>query len=211
VKVMLATLGGEPATVRSTIEAMGDPARNQPGVPCPVVIVPRGTANPIVHKLGILSEDNKTNSVLLRKDGSIAVAFSGFMHTHNNRNAHRYAGFHANVIQRADEQWVSAALQRGDPEAARKHILTLAPVPDPNAVDERGRKLSPPVHSLPHLRARARVYAAFKEWDKALADAEEVVSRQINTDGSLSLRTEELDESEALRDEIRNLGNARAQ
>jgi len=210
VKVMLATLGGEPATVRANIEAMGDPARNQPGVPCPVVIVPGGTANPIVHKLGILSEDNKTNSVLLRKDGGIAVALSGFMHTHNNRNANRYAGFHANVIQRLDEEFVTNALERGDRDAARTFIFTHAPLHDPDAVDERGRKLPPPVHSSPHLRARARVYAAFEEWNKALADAEEVVLRQIQIDGSLSMRTNDLDESEALRDSIQERMKARS-
>jgi len=209
VKLMLATLGGEPAAVRASIEATGDPARNQPGIPCPVVIVPGGTANPMVHKLGILSEDEKTNSVLLRNDGSIAVALSGFMHTHNNRNAHRYAGLHANVIQRLDEEFVTNALQRGDRDAARTFIFTHAPLHDPNAVDERGRKRPTPVHSLPHLRARARVYAAFEEWDKALADAEEVVLRQLQIDGSMSMRTDDLDESEALRDEILSLSNPR--
>ncbi len=43
---------------------------------------------------------------------------------------------------------------------------------------------------------------ALEEWNKALADAEEVVERQLSNDGGLSLRTSELDESEALRDEI---------
>ena len=46
---------------------------------------------------------------------------------------------------------------------------------------------------------------ALKEWDKALADAEEVVQRQLGTDGGMSLRTPELDASEALRDGILKL------
>ena len=73
---------------------------------------------------------------------------------------------------------------------------------DPNAVDARGRKLAKPTYSLAHLRARARVYMALKEWDKALADAEEVVQRQLGTDGGMSLRTDELDASEELRNTI---------
>jgi hypothetical protein len=44
---------------------------------------------------------------------------------------------------------------------------------------------------------------ALKEWDKALADAEEVVQQQLGTDGGMSLRTDELDESERLRDMIK--------
>lgn len=46
---------------------------------------------------------------------------------------------------------------------------------------------------------------ALKEYDKALADAEEVVQRQLGTDGRMSLRTQELDVSEALRDSILKL------
>ena len=56
--------------------------------------------------------------------------------------------------------------------------------------------------SIPHLRGRARVHMALGQWDAALADAEEVVARKTARDASLSLRTDELDESEALRDEI---------
>jgi hypothetical protein len=43
---------------------------------------------------------------------------------------------------------------------------------------------------------------ALGERDKALADAEEVVQRQLGTDGGMSLRTKELDEAEQLRDHI---------
>ena len=82
-------------------------------------------------------------------------------------------------------------------------IFALAPPFDPNAVDAKGRKLpKPPAISLAQLRARARVYMALKEWDKALADAEEVVQRQLGTDGGMSLRTDELDASEELKNTI---------
>jgi hypothetical protein len=198
VKVMLATLGGEPDAIRVNLEELIDPNRKQPGVESPVLIVPGGINNPVVYRLGMLSEDQKINSVLLRKDGSIALAMSGFIGSHNSN----YVVTHANVIQRADEEFVNEALKRGEVETAKARILSLAPVFDPNEVDEKGRKLKAPVYSLAHLRARARVYMALKEWEKALADAQEVVQRQLSTDGGMSLRTDELDESEKLRDSI---------
>ena len=68
-----------------------------------------------------------------------------------------------------------------------------------------------PKHSTAHLRARAKVYMTLKEWDKALEDAEEVYSRAFSQAGSMSLRTEELDEAEALRDEIKVLLDAKGQ
>jgi hypothetical protein len=46
---------------------------------------------------------------------------------------------------------------------------------------------------------------ALKQWDKALADAEEVVQRQRGIGGGMSLRTAELDEAEALRNSILEL------
>lgn len=198
VKVMLATLGGEPETVRANLEGLMDPKRKLAGVESPVLILPGGLANPLVHRLGILSEDEKFNSVLVRKDGRIALAMSGFIGSHNSN----YVDIPANVILRADEEFVNEALKRGDIQSAKDRIFTLAPAVDPNAVDEKGRKLRPTVYGLSHLRARARVYMALKEWEKALTDAEEVVQRQLSTDGGMSLRTDELDESEALRDSI---------
>lgn len=199
VKVMLATLGGEPDAIRKNLEGLIDTKRKQVGIQSPVLSVPGGVGNPLIQRLGMLSEDEKFNSVLLRKDGRIALAMSGFIGSHNSN----YVEIPANVIHRVDEDFVGEALKRGDLQLAKDRIFTLAPFFDPNSVDEKGRKLKAPVYSLSHLRARARVYMALKEWDKALADAEEVVQRQMSTDGGMSLRTDELDESEALRDMIR--------
>ena len=83
--------------------------------------------------------------------------------------------------------------------------MTLAPPYDPNAVDEKGRKLKKPEQHIAHVRARVRVFMALKDYDKALADAEEVYSRQYAADSGMSQRTMELDEAEKLRDEIRML------
>lgn len=202
VKVMLVTLGGEPDAIRANLDALVDPKRKQPGVQCPVLILPGGAANPLVQRLGIHSEDQNLNSVLLRKDGRIALAMSGSMGTQDNR----YVSTAANVIAMADEEFITAALERGDVEGAKQRILTLAPPFDPNALDEKGRKqLRAPAYGISHLRARARVYMALKEWDKALADANEVVTRQLGTDGGMSLRTKELDEAEEMLATMRKL------
>jgi hypothetical protein len=114
----------------------------------------------------------------------------------------RGGGTLSDVICHQDELAVIAALERGDVQSAKEHIMALAPPFDPDAVDERGRKIKKPTYHTAHLRARARVYMALKEWDKALADAEEIYSRQYGTDSGMSLRTAELDEAEQLRDEI---------
>lgn len=192
VKVMLAQFGGDAAATRAALLA------SRSKIDCPVLIVPGGLNNPLVHRLGILSEDQKLNSVLLRKDGRIACFVSGLA-----KQGGRGDFTLGNVVMQEDENAVTAALERGEIEATKEKILALAPPYDETAIDAKGRKLPKPTHSLAHLRARARVYMALKEWDKALADAEEVVKRQMGTDGGMSLRTDELDESEALRDTIR--------
>ncbi len=192
VKVMLATLGGDAAATRSALLA------GRSKIDCPVLSIPGGIKNPLVQRLGLLSEDDKINSVLIRKDGRIATVLSGLV-----SQSGRGGVTLGNVVAQEDEKAIAAALERGEIQAAQEKILALAPPFDPNAVDAKGRKLPKPNISSAHLRARARVYMALKEWDKALADAEEVVQRQLGTDGGMSLRTAELDESERLRETIK--------
>lgn len=190
VKVLLATFGGDPAAAQAELFA------SRSKLDCPVFSVPGGMANPLVHRLGILSEDTSPNWVLLDKQGRILTVISGLS---SNKNG----GTLINVVACQDERVVNAALEKGDIEGAKKFILALAPPFDPDAVDEKGRKIAKkPTFNIAHLRARAKVYMALKEWDKALADAEETVHMQLNTDGGMSLRTDELDEAEQLRDEI---------
>lgn len=193
VNVMLALLGGDAAATRAALLA------GRSKVDCPVLSIPDGMKNPLTHRLGLLSEDDKINSVLIRKDGRITTVLSGLV-----SQSGRGGVTLGNVVAQEDENAIAAALERGDIQAAKEKILALAPPFDPNAVDAKGRKLPKPTYSLSHLRARARVYMALKEWDKALADAEEVVQRQLGTDGGMSLRTDELDESERLRDTIKS-------
>jgi hypothetical protein len=190
IKIYLATLGGDAETIRASI--------GEKELQCPVLILEKGTDNPLVHRLGVLSEDTNFNSVLLGNDGRIVAAVSGLA-----RQSSKSGTTLVNVIQQMDEEFVSTSLENGKVEQARDYILKLIPPFDPEAVDDRGRKLKKPRYSLSHLRARARVYMALGKLDLALADAEEVVQRQLGTDGGMSLRTDELDESEALRDSIK--------
>lgn len=190
VKVLMAMLDGDADSIRAALL--------DSKITCPTLTVPGGVTNPLINRLGILSEDNKINSLLLGKDGRIAVMISGLTNERNENSA-----YINNAIVSQDEKAITSALERGEIEAAKARILALAPPYDPNAVDERGRKRPKPTYNLAHLRARARVYMALKDYDNALADAEEVVQRQTGSDGGMSLRTEDLDVSEALRDTIR--------
>jgi len=188
VKILLASFGEDPAAMHAELLA------SRSNLDCPVYSIPGGITNPLVHRLGILSEDNSFNSVLIKKDGRILSVVSGLVGKSDSTLA--------KVVTSQDEEFVNTALEKGENEKAKEYIMAIAPPFDPEAVDEKGRKLKKPEISLPHLRARANVYLALGEIDLALADAEEVVQRQIGTDGGMSLRTDELDESEALRDRI---------
>jgi len=188
VKVALAVFGDEPAQV-----VLQD--RNRKPAPCAMLALPGGADNPLVHRLGMLDTKGGVNSVIIDRQGRVLTALSS--------QATQSGATMVNVLARQDELKVNALIDAGKAEEAKTFILGLAPEYDPEAVDERGRKLPPPKHHISHLRARARVYMALKEWDKALADAEQVCSSQLGTDGGMSLRTDELDESEALRDAIK--------
>jgi hypothetical protein len=182
-------LDGTADTIRAGYEGK-EPA-------CPLLSVPNGMKNLLIHRLGIQSEDNQLNSILIDQKGRIALMASGL--GLSNRGG---AIAHINVIAGEEEKSVVALLEGGDLQAAKDRIFLLAPPYDPEAVDERGRKPKKPEPNLAYLRARARVYMAQKDYKAALADMEEVVSRQIGNDGGMSLRTKELDDAEKLRDEI---------
>jgi hypothetical protein len=171
-------------------------SRSETQLDSPVLHLPGGLDHPLVQRLGIQSAGEA--AVLVDKQGRILMARSGLSFSEVESSFR-------NAVTWQDELAVREALERGDVEAARSRIMALAPPYDPEAVDDRGRKLRKPNYDLAHLRARARVYMALEEWDKALADAEQVVERQLSAAGGMSLRTDELDQSEALRDRIREL------
>lgn len=190
VDAMVAMLAeGDAGAIRESMQVH----RSDKQLESPILQIPGGMSHPLVHRLGLLSENE--GAVMIDKQGRILTVISGIPFG---------SAPHAleNTVLRQDEKAVNEALARGEIQAAKERIMALAPPYDPEAVDEKGRKLRKPEYSLPHLRARARVYMALKQWDKALADAEVVVKRQLGTAGGMSLRTDELDESEALRDSI---------
>lgn len=169
---------------------------NPTAITCPVFMIPGGINNSIVTQFGLLNEPGKCNAIIVRPDGSIAAALS----TLNLRHE-----IISNIIEWHDEEAVTDAIARGDIEEAKRIAFLRAPTEPPISTDPKKKniKLIPP--SLVHLRARARVYFALKEYDKALADAEEIFSQQRGIDGGMSLRTKLLDSDEQFRDQLLEL------
>lgn len=189
VKVVVAVLDAD-------AEMLGPVLEERP-LECEVVLVPGGVDHPLVRQFGVLDEDERSNVLVIRPDGKVVNVLSGLSMARANGDVIM------NIIEWQDREAVMTLLEEGKVEEARKMIMTLAPPYDPEAVDEKGRKLKKPEYSLSHLRARARVYLAMKDWDRALADAEEVAKRKMQKDGWMSLRTEQLDEDEAFLETVR--------
>ena len=158
----------------------------------PTLLLPGGMSHPIVQQLGILDEKAKPNIALVRPDGSIAVFLSGLTMNAQNGNAIQ------NIIEHHDEQLVDEALARGDLEEAKRLAFAYAPV---EQVKPEGapKNWKPKALTVPHLRARAKVYMAMKDWKAAYADAQWVYLEVKKKAGWLSMRTRELDEMEAMK------------
>ncbi len=157
----------------------------------PTLLVPGGLKNPIVRKLGILAEDTKPNILMLRPDGSIAIALSGL--TMSAQKGYVIQ----NVIELHDEKMVDEALARGDLDEAKRLAFAYAPVEEPTPPGEKKKK--PAKISVPHLRSRAKVYLAMGDPKVAYADAEQVYLAVNIAAGYISMRTDELEETEALK------------
>ncbi|MGB0596179.1 MAG: hypothetical protein ACPGLY_05785 [Rubripirellula sp.] len=164
---------------------------------CETMLVPGGLTNPLTRQWNIVDEDQQPNALVLRPDGKIAIAISGLTMSRAKPE------LIMNLIDRQDEQTVIDLLELGETEKAAELIFQLAPPFDPEAVDEKGRKLKKPVFNYVHLRARARVYAALKNWNAALADAEEAVQFLTAKGGWMSMRPDDLDQAEVLLADIR--------
>ena len=144
--------------------------------------------------LGILDEDQRPNLLILRPDGSIAAAVSGLTMQYQKENVVQ------NVIEWHDERLVDLALQQGDIEEAKRLAFAFVPPVDPSA-DETKKPASSPV-VVPHLRSRAKVYMAMEDWESAFEDIQAVYLQVNSKAGWLSMRTEELAKTEALKVEI---------
>jgi hypothetical protein len=155
----------------------------------PTLLVPGGMQNPIVRKIGILAEETKPNILILRPDGSIVVALSGLSHGKGN--------VLQNVIEFNDEKMVDEALARKDLDEAKRLAFAYAPLEEPTPEGEKKKK--PVKISIPHLRSRAKVYQAMGNLKAAYADAEQVYLAVNIKAGYISMRTDELEETEALK------------
>jgi hypothetical protein len=157
----------------------------------PTLLVPAGMGSPIVRKLGILAEETRPNIVILRPDGSIAIALSGLTMSAQKSDVVR------NVLEWHDEKAVDEALARGDLDEAKRLAFAFAPLPEPTP---EGEKKKPVIKiSIPHLRSRAKVYLAMGDLEAALADAEQSYLAVNSQAGYISMRTDELEETEAIK------------
>jgi hypothetical protein len=157
----------------------------------PTLLVPNGIHNPIVRKLGILAEETRANILILRPDGSIAVALSGLTMSAQKGYVIQH------VIELHDEKAVDKALARGDLNEAKRLAFAFAPVEEPTPA---GKKKKPVQKlSIPHLRSRAKVYLAMGDLEAALADAEQSYLAVNSQAGYISMRTDELEETVALK------------
>lgn len=187
------------ATVFSDDAAAIGAELNERNVPdeFPTMLVPGGIKNPIVHKLGILDEDERPNFVILRPDGSIAVTLSGLTMSAQHGDVIQ------NVIECHDEKAVDEALASGDLEEAKRLAFAFAPIDETIATDQKKKPANK--ISNPHLRSRAKVYTAMKNWEAAFKDAQEAYLEVNSRAGWLSMRTDELDEIEMLKATINRL------
>ncbi|MDP7655183.1 MAG: hypothetical protein QF706_03870, partial [Roseibacillus sp.] len=137
----------------------------------------------------------KPNLLLLRPDGSIALSLSGL--------TMRFLGDNViqNVIELHDEKMVDEALTRGDLDEAKRLAFAFAPVEGPTPEGEK-KKPAPKI-SIPHLRSRAKVCLAMGDLKAAYADAEQVYLTVKQKAGYISMRTDDLEETEALLETIR--------
>jgi hypothetical protein len=155
----------------------------------PTLLVPGGIQNPLVRKLGILAEETKPNILILRPDGSIVVALSGLSASKGN--------VLQNVIESYDEKLVDNTLARKDLDEAKRLAFAHAPV---KQVRPEGapKNWKPKKIGVPHLRSRAKVYLAMGKFEAAQADIQAVFLKVNSTAGYISMRTDVLEETEAL-------------
>jgi hypothetical protein len=166
----------------------------------PTMLLPEGIRNPVVQKLGIVEGGKELPAhrrppslLLLRPDGGIALMLSGPWVRHEVIQ---------NVIEAHDERMIDEALTRGDLDEAKRLVFAHAPVEQVRPADAP-RNWKPKKISIPHLRSRAKVYLATGNLNAALADAEQVYLAEKQKAGYISMRTDDLEETEALRETIR--------
>ncbi len=185
VNLIAAVLDDDAQAARIAIEAKKKPDT------FPTLLVPGGMQNPLVRKLGILAEETRPNLILLRPNGSIAITLSGLTMSAQKGNVIQ------NVIEWHDEKVVDEALALGNLEEAKRLAFAFAPVEEPTPAGEK-KKPAKKI-SIPHLRSRAKVYLAMGNLKAAYADAEQSYLAVNIRAGYISMRTDELEETETLK------------
>lgn len=168
--------------------------RKQQPDPFPTLLVPDGLQNPMVRQLGIITDEERpaNNILMLRPDGSIAAALSGLTMSSQKGSVIQ------NVIEYHDEQLVDEALAKGNLDEAKRLAFAHAPV-EQIRPEDAPTNWKPKVIAVPHLRSRAKVYLAMGELKAAQTDIQEVYLKVNTSAGYISMRTEELEETEALK------------
>jgi hypothetical protein len=197
VKLIAAVLDDDADTARKLLEEKKKDKRWKPAA-FPTLLVPGGTQNPIARQLGIRGEDvipdtrPKMNILILRPDGSIATVISGLTMSYG------YGPVIQNVIEWQDEKNVDDALARGDLKEAKRLAFAHAPVKQVPPEDAP-RHWKPKKIGVPHLRSRAKVYLAMARLEAAQADIQAVFLKVNSKAGHISMRTDELEETETLK------------
>lgn len=158
------------------------------------IIVPGGIKHPVVQRLGILADGVKPDILVLRPDGTVAAFLSGMTMISQHGNALQ------NLIEWQDEKNVEKALVDGDLERAKRLAFTYAPVEEPADPDQKKKPVKK--IALPHLRARTKVRMALGELEAAKTDVQEVYLEVNRKAGWLSMRTDDLEETEKLKVKI---------
>ena len=192
VQVIVAVMDGEVGPIQEYLK--------EKPLNCETMILPGGSDSPLAQQLGVLDEDQQANALVLRPDGSVAGFISGMTMSRSKQQLVQ------NLIIYQDEKTVEKLIADGKIKEAKEYIYSLVPPFDPEAVDEKGRKLKKPVYNHVHLRARAHVYLALGNQEAAMADAEEVLTFLTSKGGWMSMRPEGLDEAEELVELLKKKG-----
>jgi tetratricopeptide (TPR) repeat protein len=180
VQTIMAVLADKPLSESST-DRKGKEIRH----PFAMMALPGGVGNSLVHRLGLLFGQGGYNSVLVDKQGRVLCMISGI-----SRSTMISENALMNVLTHQDALKVDALLAKGEVDTARQFIRAFTPDEDPSK------------YNSDHLRARAHVYRAQGDLDKALADVKELIVRQQNEATRTSQRNDRLMADEAMRDEI---------
>ncbi|QDT59307.1 hypothetical protein SV7mr_18140 [Stieleria bergensis] len=195
VQTVYAVLDDDAKAMREALETYNQEQlkRKQPPDSSTYILVPDGLDHPIVGQLNVTPGEKRNNIAFLHSDGRVAAFKSGLTAGRSTMAQ--------SVVEWNDEQLVDDALARGDLKEAQRLAFAHAPVnqqPPPDAP----KNWKPKEIGTVHLRARAKVYAAMGEWELAKEDAQAAYLAINSKAGHISMRTDDLDEIEKLRDSI---------